>query len=105
MRKIFCFINGSSPNWHEVAALSEDGYFLTSHISSSEMWAKHDIGITSDWKHDVYKKHYPDGYELVWIENPRESKELDSAYENFKKLEGKGDLPDDQRAGVKITWD
>lgn len=40
---------------------------ITNHFSSGENWCKHDMGITSDWKHDVYDAMYPDGYELIWL--------------------------------------
>lgn len=40
---------------------------VANHWSSGEHWCKHDMGITSDWKHDIYKEMYPDGYELVWL--------------------------------------
>lgn len=40
---------------------------ITNHLSSGETWCKHDMGITSDWKHDIYNEMYPDGYELVWL--------------------------------------
>ncbi len=53
-----------------VTAVAEDGTVLAGHYSSSEWWARHDIGIGSEWKHDKYKAHYPDGYELVWEEPP-----------------------------------
>jgi len=53
---------------------------LSGHLSSSEGWAKHDIGMNSDWKHDHYKKHCPDGYELIWIDEPEDSEEINQAY-------------------------
>lgn len=46
-------------------ALAEDGHVLSGHLSSNFGFAKHDMGLTSDWKHKEYKEHYPDGYELV----------------------------------------
>jgi len=55
-------------------ALAADGQGLARHLSSSLAFAKHDIGLTSDWKHDIYKKAYPDGYALVWIDE----KDLDA---------------------------
>lgn len=51
-------------------ALAEDGAGLASHLSSNVEYSKHDLGLTSDWKHDVYQKHFPDGYELEWVDNP-----------------------------------
>lgn len=46
-------------------ALAEDGTGLAGHLSSNLSFARHDMGLTSGWKHDLYRKHYPDGYELV----------------------------------------
>lgn len=57
---------------HDVVgqALAEDGTGLASHLSSSEDWSRHDMGLTGDWKHDIYDEHYPQGYELIWIDDP-----------------------------------
>lgn len=52
-------------------ALTEDGYCLAEHLSSNIGFAKHDLGLTSDWQHERYQKHAPDGFELVWIDEPR----------------------------------
>ena len=80
-KKIYCFINsGKESDWNIVISLCEDGHCLSSHCSSSIGWAMHDIGINSDWKHDAYKAHCPDGYELIWVDNPDNSKEIDAAY-------------------------
>jgi hypothetical protein len=77
MNKIFLWCI-PCPTWGEDAvlgyALAEDGTGLSSHLSSNIDFSKHDMGLTSDWKHDVYKEHYPDGYELEWIEE----KDLDN---------------------------
>jgi hypothetical protein len=82
MKKIFCFVNsGKGSDMQVVIALCEDGHCLANHLSSNEGWARHDIGITSDWKHENYKEHCPDGYELVWVENPEESEDVDKAYQ------------------------
>lgn len=66
--KIYCFINGGAA-WflHVVAVAADDGTLVASHISSHEAWAQHDIGVTSEWKHDAYKARYPDGYEIEWV--------------------------------------
>jgi len=50
-------------------AVTADGRGLASHLSSSTGWAKHDMGLTSDWKHDVYRRECPDGYELEWVDD------------------------------------
>ena len=81
--KIFCWVNsGKGTDWQVVMALAEDGTHLASHVSSSEGFARHDIGLTSDWKHEAYKAHYPDGYELVWVDDarPGQCPGLDDAY-------------------------
>ena len=61
-------------------ALSEDGWGLGSHVSSSESFAKHDIGLTSDWHHDTYRAHYPDGYEVEWVDDPKNHEGVERAY-------------------------
>lgn len=87
MKKIFCFINsGRNTEFQNVVALCEDGHCLAGHLSSSEGWAKHDIGINSDWKHENYKNHCPEGYELVWLDDPNGVPEFESACEKNKQL-------------------
>lgn len=88
MKKIFCWIDRELARDVVVCAICEDGVVLTNHISSNETWAKHDIGITSDWKHDIYKEYCPDGYELIWVENEEvmTHKGLSMAIENNDKL-------------------
>lgn len=61
-------------------ALAEDGTDLAYHVSSNVSWCKHDMGITSDWHHEEYKKHYPDGFELVWVENPANDERFKTAF-------------------------
>ena len=51
-------------------ALAEDGQGLASHLSSNMSFSQHDMGLTSDWKHEHYAKCYPEGYELEWVDNP-----------------------------------
>lgn len=50
-------------------AMAEDGHVLAEHLSSSVDFAKHDLGLTSDWQHEHYKKHAPDGYDLEWVDD------------------------------------
>ena len=51
-------------------ALAEDGTGIGSHISSNESFSKWDMGVTDPdgYKHKAYKAHYPNGYELEWVE-------------------------------------
>ena len=51
-------------------ALCEDGRGLTSHLSSNVSWGKHDMGLTSDWKHDWYDETCPEGWTLEYVEDP-----------------------------------
>ena len=46
------------------AAFVDDMGVIASHSCSSAMFVPHDMGITSDWKHDVYDRHFPGGWEL-----------------------------------------
>lgn len=79
MKKIFCFVKSKSTEYYNVIALCEDGHQLANHSSTTEGWAKHDIGINSNWQHNIYKAHCPDGYELIWIDNPGEHEGIKAA--------------------------
>jgi hypothetical protein len=63
-----------------VVAIGEDGTALAGHLSSSPSWARHDIGVTSTWKHEHYAKSYPDGFEVIWIEDPKTDPRAAAAY-------------------------
>lgn len=65
--KIFAFSNIIGGGGGECLAVAEDGKVLASHWCSNEAWASHDLGVTSDWKHEHYQQHYPDGYEMEFV--------------------------------------
>ncbi len=71
MPKIYLFVSGSYKNREDVigTGIAEDGMVLSGHFSSNIGFLKHDLGLTSDRKHDKYKEHYPGGYELIWLDN------------------------------------
>ena len=69
MKKIFVFgmCNGGEGLYY---ALAEDGPGLGSHFCSNESFAKNDLGVIQGSRpdrHKDYKKHYPDGYEVVFV--------------------------------------
>lgn len=90
--KIFVFINAPvAENWYAAVALTQDGEFIAHHVSSTIEWSKHDMGITSDWKHEKYDAHYPDGYELEWVDGDvREHAGVKAAYELHCKKHAAG---------------
>lgn len=104
MNKIYCFINGGSEGWYNVLALAEDGHCLAGHLSSNKYWAIHDIGINSDWKHEQYKEHYPDGYELVWLDDPLVDEGFKLAAKKNEELGKEAELPKEQTPSVEITY-
>lgn len=63
-----------SPHCMEAFAIA-NGEIITTHISSSEAFAKADLGFGharvsehhSDRRSEFYKKLFPRGYELKWI--------------------------------------
>lgn len=86
MKKIYCFNNGGMPGLYSIMAICEDGHVLAQHASSTNSWGMHDIGITSDWKHDRYREHCPDGYELEWVVKPKKHEGLMAAYKLNQEL-------------------
>ena len=91
--KIFIFANENDLEIAEehrlvyACAIAEDGTGLAAHMCSHRGWIPHDMGITSNWKHEVYDKHYPNGYELILCEGQIEKgkyPELDDAFTKSK---------------------
>lgn len=72
MKKIFVFVESTHPLFGvNSVAICEDGNVLAGHISSNVSWAKHDMGVVgSEWKHEHYKAHCPDGFSLEWVDDP-----------------------------------
>lgn len=81
MTTIYCFIGGRWSNGDvSVIAWTEEHLDIAGHVSSGVGWAKHDIGINSDWYHDKYRELYPDGYELKWVDDIKSDAELRAAF-------------------------
>jgi len=84
--KIYCFDNTGCGDIRDALAMAEDGHVLGRHCSSSRYFCQLDLGIygltiQSVEQVTAYHKHYPDGYQLVWVEDPRMSLDLEKAYE------------------------
>ena len=81
MRVIYLFANAYYDDGGVAGcAIAEDGHCLAGHLSSSLALAMHDMGLTSDGKHDEYAAHYPDGYEVEWVDDPLTHPGLQAAY-------------------------
>jgi hypothetical protein len=82
--KIFVFVNGGAPGFLNVMSIGDDGQVCANHICSHEGFIPHDMGFTSDWKHDHYNRYYPDGWELEFVPtsqvSARSHEGLESAY-------------------------
>jgi hypothetical protein len=79
--KIYVFCNNCSHEWHAMLAMAEDGTVLAEHVCSSHGWASHDMGIhPNGWKRELYAAHYPEGFEVLWVEDPRNDTGLQAAY-------------------------
>lgn len=99
MHKIYCFNNGGSSGWYQAVAIAEDGTCVAGHTCSHECYMPHDLGITSDWKHDEYDKHYGAGnWELEWVADPSTHGGLQAAFRLNEQLEQK-----DQEANKTIA--
>ena len=104
--KIYCFINsGSGTEWVMSLAVAEDGTCLTSHCSSSDMFAKGDSGFDpriglGQAKQNDFAEHYPDGFETVWLDDPRPGNDagFDAAIEK-NRLQGEAEKKRKAEAG------
>jgi len=96
-----CFSGGFREGDVMGYALAENGEGLASHLSSNISFSKHDMGLTSDWKHDHYAKCFPEGYELIWIDNPDTDERWLKACELNKTQKIKHE---EEQASVKVTF-
>jgi len=68
--RIFVFIDARNERDCIPVAIAEDGTFLAGHYCTLG-FQRHDMGLDgSTWKHELYRDHYPDGYELIWVDDP-----------------------------------
>lgn len=82
-----CFPSGMRSGDVIGYALAETGEGLASHLSSNVSFSKHDMGLTSNWKHDHYAKCFPEGYEIVWIDNAEDDERWQKSMELNKQKE------------------
>ena len=88
---IYCFNNGGSPGWYQAMALADDGHLLAQHICSDVYFMRHDLGITSNWKHDDYNAHFgPGKWRLEWVDDVLTHDGLQAAYALNQKLPREG---------------
>ena len=93
MNKIYCFSNVIGGVDGIAYAMAEDGTVLGSHWCSNESFVPQDLGILEGYRldrHETYKQHYPDGYEIEFIRsnNVLNHKGLQKAFElNQKQAE------------------
>jgi hypothetical protein len=67
---IYGFNNGGYDSWWEAVLLAQDGEFLGNNICSHEFYMPHDLGViegSSPHRHEIFQKHYPDGYRMDFI--------------------------------------
>jgi hypothetical protein len=93
--RIYCFINGGKgTDWVRAMAVAEDGTCLAQHVSSNDDFAVLDSGFAEApdasitpmaWgpnlaKRERFAEHYPDGYDLEWVDDPANHPGLKAAY-------------------------
>lgn len=90
MKKIYLFCLPCSWGPDVIGyAVTQDGRGLANHLCSSVDWAKHDMGLTSGWKHDLYAAAVPEGFRLEWVDDVDRHPGLQEALRlNRELLEG-----------------
>lgn len=70
MNKIYCFSNVIGGRDGAAYAIADDGTVLGSHWCSNEYFVPQDLGVidgTRPDRHETYKKHFPNGYEMEFV--------------------------------------
>lgn len=82
--KVFAFINsGSGTDWVLGVALDEHGDCVAAHVSSSDAFARHDMGATAACAmhyQDYVERYGYDAFEVEWVADPRNHAGLAAAY-------------------------
>lgn len=92
--KIFVFVNGVNmrdEKPYDFAAILEDGTCVAGVCAKGLTQGKYEMGVTSHQKHDVYKRHHPDGYAVTFV-SPEEvagqkNSEFEAAFANALKID------------------
>ena len=80
--KIYCFNNGGPERFLNAVAIADDGHVLAQHLCSHECFMRHDLGISSNWKHENYNNHFgEDNWQLEWVSDVENHEGLKSAFE------------------------
>jgi hypothetical protein len=83
--KIYCYALPWTNGDVMAVSIAEDGTELALHQSSNVQWAKHDLGYErSKWRHEAYENHYPDGFELEWVDDVTGHEGLQAALERHR---------------------
>lgn len=88
---IYGFNNGGQRHFLHAQLIAEDGTPLGSHMCSSEGFMYGDLGIlkkTRSDRHEDFKKHYPDGYQMdfITLDQTGSHEGLNKAFELNKQL-------------------
>jgi hypothetical protein len=67
--KVFIFSNGPCGVGVKGAAIAEDGTVIATWACSSLRWLQRDLRSVSALA--KYSAHYPDGFELEWVGDPK----------------------------------
>lgn len=103
--EIYCFNNGGSAGFFEALAIADDGNVLASHLCSHEGYMAHDLGMTSDWKHENFNEHFgKDNWILVWVDDPMNDERTKKAFALNKALgEEAKRKEEEERTHITIT--
>lgn len=95
MHKIYAFNNGGSHGFMSAVAIGDDGHVLAGHCCSSVGFMPHDLGVTSDWKHEHYDKHFGKGnWEIEWV--PCDKRDTHEGFRAALKLNETAPPPSDE---------
>lgn len=87
---IYGFNNGGAPGFMYACLVAESGHGMGGHMCSHEGYMPHDLGILEGSRpdrHEGFRKHYPDGYRMVFVSgDPRKHEGLMAAVERGNAL-------------------
>jgi hypothetical protein len=74
---IYCFINSEHPSgMKQVVAMSQGATILAEDYGRSDHECRVKIGLGGFNHHEKYEQVHPNGYMLVWVDDPKNDPEL-----------------------------
>ena len=101
--KVYCF----QGDWFDpafgyfITAISNNGTVLAMSTAPSLEEAQTNIGYLGDLQHHHYRKHFPNGYSIEWVDDPNDHEGFLEAYNLYENDKEQQKITTKYNSGIK----